>query len=282
MSEKQSAFKKWTDKNAQLWQVMKFFVFSMCSGATQGITFFVLGALVLIPLHSKALPPFDFWIFHYDSGMLYDLVAYFVSVMAGNMISFALNRKKTFKTASNITYSITATLIMILFIIIYSTILGPKLDVKLGELIPWFNTSAQTVAIRDFSGQTIMSFFTMCFVFLMDKFIILPETKEAKAQKKARKQAAEQNLEAKKTVKIVNEKLAKKYLISAIVLFVIGIILLIIGNVMYPGGGVLPTPAVIITLITGSVIFGIAEIIIFFFVAEKLGDEVEEKDEITT
>ena len=275
MADKQSAIKRWTDKNAQLWQVMKFFAFSMCSGATQGVTFFVLGALVLIPLHSKALPPIDFWVFHYDSGMLYDLVAYFVSVMAGNMISFALNRKKTFKSASNITYAITATLIMILFIIVYSTVLGPKLDVWLGELIPWFNTSATTVAIRDFAGQTIMSFFTMCFVFLMDKFVILPESKEAKAEKKARKAAAEANEALIATKKVVNEALAKKFLISALVLFVAGIILLVAGNVSYTGGDTAPTTAVIAALISGSVIFGIGEIVFFFFVAEKLGDEVE-------
>ena len=275
MAEKQSAFKRWTDKNAQLWQVLKFFVFSMCSGATQAVTFIVLGSLVLIPLHSNELPPIDFWVFHYKSGMLYDLVAYFVSVMAGNMISFALNRKKTFKSASNIVYSITATLVMILFIIVYSTVLGPLLDDKLGELIPWFNSTDSTIAVRNFVGSTILSFFTMCFVFLMDKFVILPETKEAKAEKKARKAAAEANEEVKKTVKVVNEPLARKFLIIAIVLFVIGIIGLIAGNVMYPGGGVAPSAVVITLLIAGSVIFGIGEIVIFFFVAERLGDEVE-------
>lgn len=274
--KKQSAFKRWTEKNAQLWQLIKFFVFSCCSGLTEGVTYIVMGSLLLIPLASKGIGDIHFLFFNYDNGMFYDMIAYLVSTTVGNMVSFVLNRKKTFKSANNVTFSVTATLIMIVFIIFYSTVLGPKLNVAIGELIPWFNTNDGTIAIRNFIGKTLMSFATFVFVFLMDKFVILRESKEQKAAAKARKAAIENGELVVETTTVVNKELAKKFLISAIVFLVVGAIGFAAGNIPYfTAHMTTPTTAIMATLIAGAVIFGVGEILMFAFVAEKLGEEKE-------
>lgn len=279
--QKVSAFKKWTQQHEQLWQMAKFFVFSMCSGATEGVTYIVFGSLLLIPLQSLAIGKVDFLFFHYDNGMFYDMIAYLVSTTVGNMVSFVLNRKKTFKSASNVTYSITATLIMIAFIIFYSTYFGPKLNVAIGELLPFFNESASMIAVRNFVGKTLMSFVTFVFVFLMDKFVILPESKEQKLANKARKEAIENGTLVVETKVVVNKPLAKKFLVAALVAMAVGAVGFVLGNLGFDKGTlntVAPTLAVKLELIIGALIFGIGEILLFAFVAEKLGDEVIVKE----
>lgn len=279
--KKAGAFKRWTEKYAQLWQFLKFFMFSTCSGIAQSATYILLGSLLLIPLASKGLGAIRWWIFNYDSGMLYDLVAYFVSATVGNMISFVLNRKKTFKSAKNVTYSITATLVMIVFIICVCTYFGPKLNVALGNLFPALNNSAALIGLRNFIGQCLMSMASFVFVFFMDKFVILPESKAERAAKKARKQAARQNLaDETETVKIVNEPLAKRFLISSLVFLVTGAIGLTAGNIIYYTQTMQVPNAAVITLLTaGSILLGTGEILLSAFAAEKLGDTVENKTE---
>ena len=277
-SGKSSAFKRWTEKNAQIWQFIKFFMFSICSGATEGITYMVMGSLLLIPLASVG---FKWWIFNYtsiDTGFFSDFIAYLVSASVGNLVSFVLNRKKTFKSANNVTFSITATLIMIAFIICYSAYFGPKLNTAIGALIPWFNTTASTIALRDFIGKNIMCFITFMFVFLMDKFVILRESKEEKEAKKLKKELAEQG-EVKNTIKVVNKVLAKKFITAAVVFLVVGAVGLAAGNILFYTGGKLATTLITVLLIAGAIIFGVGEILVFAFVAEKLGDEVETEPE---
>ena len=276
-AEKTGAFKRWTQRHAQIWQFIKFFLFSSCSGIAQSATYILLGSFLLIPLAAKSIGAIHWWIFHYDSGMLYDLVAYFASATVGNMISFVLNRKKTFKSAKNVTYSITATLIMIVFIICVCTYFGPKLNVALGDLFPALNGSEALIGVRNFIGQCLMSMLSFVFVFLMDKFVILPESKKAKAERKAKAANASQGAASiTKAGKIVNEPLAKGFQISALVVLITGAAGLAAGNILYYSKEARsPDTAVIILLIAGSILLGVGEILFSAFVAEKMGDEIE-------
>lgn len=267
-AENIGAFKRWTYRHARLWQFIKFFLFSSCSGIAQSATYILLSSFLLIPLASKSIGAIHWWIFNYEAGMLYDLVAYFVCATVGNMISFVLNRKKTFKSAKNVTYSITATLIMIVFIICVCTYFGPKLNVALGELFPALNGSEALIGVRNFIGQCIMSMLSFVFVFFMDKFVILPESKE-------KKQSATNDITpSEKPVKIVNEPLARGFLISSLVILIAGAAGLAAGNVIYDSQSVqTPTAAVILLLIAGSILLGVGEILFSAFIAERMGEQ---------
>ena len=280
-AEKTGAFKRWTQRHAQIWQFIKFFLFSSCSGIAQSATYILLGSFLLIPLAAKSIGAIHWWIFNYDSGMLYDLVAYFVSATVGNMISFVLNRKKTFKSAKNVTYSITATLIMIVFIICVCTYFGPKLNVALGGLFPALNGSEALIGVRNFIGQCLMSMLSFVFVFLMDKFVILPESKKAKTERKAKTdKTLESAVSVAKANKIINEPLAKRFRISALAILITGAAGLAAGNILYYSKEAqAPDTAVIILLIVGSILLGVGEILFSAFIAEKMGDEIETEND---
>lgn len=270
-TEKIGAFKRWAGRHARLWQFIKFFLFSSCSGIAQSATYILLSSFLLIPLASKSIGAIRWWIFNYEAGMLYDLVAYFVCATVGNMISFVLNRKKTFKSAKNVTYSITETLIMIAFIICVCTYFGPKLNVALGELFPALNGSEALIGVRNFIGQCIMSMLSFVFVFFMDKFVILPESKGKKAQTQA---ATDDIIFLDKPIKMVNEALAKGFLISSLVILISGAAGLAVGNIVYYSRSVeTPDTAVIVSLIIGSILLGVGEILFSAFIAEKMGEQ---------
>lgn len=263
--KKKSGFKKFTEKYAQLWQLIKFTLASMVAGISEYATYMILGMLVLTPLAAQG---FHWWIFNYDAGSssgLCDMIAYLVSTTVGNMVSFVINRKKTFKSATNVTFSVTATLIMIAFIICCSTYLGPVFTTM---VTGWFkNATLGNPTLKEFIcktiGKTLICMFTFFFVFIMDKLVILREPHKTKEQKALEKKAAEEE-SMLPTKKVVNNALAKKFLIFAVILAVVSVAAIIIGRMS----------TVTWLLISGSILVGIAYILIVAFAVEKIGDKV--------
>ena len=97
----------------------------------------------------------------------------------------------------------------------------------------------------------------------MNKFVILREEKKTKEQKEAEKKAAEERA-ALPSKKVVNQALAKKFLIAMIVLLVVAIDNIVIGLIA----------PVNFMLIRGTVLFGIGYIALIAFAVEAIGTKV--------
>lgn len=278
MSEvkKKSAFKVWTEKNAALWQIIKFTLVSMIAGASEMVLYNVFLWILKAPLESISV---NWFIFHYPAGpegtILADgtiarggacvLVAYLVSTIVGNFVSFVVNRKTTFKSVANVKFSIIATMVMIAFIIFYSTVLGGWANSWVGTWAIFQNTDGNFLLtfLKQNIGKFMTTMVTFVFVFLMNKFVILREEKKTKEQKEAEKKAAEERA-ARPAKKVVNKALAKKFLIGMIVLLVAAVAGIAIGL----------AASINAVLIIGSILFGVGYIFLIAFIIEAVGAKV--------
>ena len=275
MSEvkKQSAFKVWTEKHADLWQIIKFTLVSMIAGTSEMVLYNVFLWILRGPLMNISV---DWFIFHYPGGaegtVLADgtiarggacvLVAYLVSTIVGNFVSFVVNRKTTFKSVANVKFSIIATMIMIVFIIFYSTVLGGLANSWVGTWKIFENADGNF--LLTFLMQNIGKFMiTFVFVFLMNKFVILREEKKTKEQKEAEKREAEERA-ARPSKVVVNKALSNKFLVATIVLIVLAVAGIAVGLIAQINA----------LLIVGSVLFGIGYIALIAFIVEVVGTKV--------
>ena len=277
MSEvkKQSAFKVWTKKHADLWQIIKFTLVSMIAGTSEMILYNVFLWILKAPLESISV---NWFIFHYPAGpegTILDngtiarggacvLVAYLVSTIVGNFVSFVVNRKTTFKSVANVKFSIIATMVMIVFIIFYSTVLGGLANSWVGTWAIFQNTdNGFLIFLKQNIGKFLITMITFVFVFVMNKFVILREEKKTKEQKEAEKKAAEERA-AMPSKKVVNQALAKKFLIGMIVLLVCAVAGIAIGL----------AASINAILIIGSILFGVGYIFLIAFIIEAIGTKV--------
>ncbi len=265
-----SAFQKWTEKNAQLWQVIKFTLASCCSGLTEFVVMFLLCNIILVPLSGLE---FNFLFFKYDGSDVNSgvnaMIAYLVSTTVGNMISFVINRKKTFKSATNPTFSVVATLVMIVFIICVSTYVGPEFQGWISSLLNGMQNESLKNTLVTLISKSVICCITFVFVFLMDKFVILREPKKSAEEKEAEKKAQEEA--ESRNIKVVNNKLAAKFLTAAIILLVLGVAGLTAGSIIGLGAN---SALCIAMYALGSVCLGIGIISLVAFIVEKTGDKL--------
>ena len=278
MSEvkKKSGFKVWTEKHADLWQIIKFTLVSMIAGGSEMVLYNVFLWILRGPLMNISV---DWFIFHYPGGaegtVLADgtiarggacvLVAYLVSTIVGNFVSFVVNRKTTFKSVANVKFSIVATMVMIVFIIFYSTVLGGLANSWVGTWKIFENADGNFLLtfLMQNIGKFLITMITFVFVFLMNKFVILREEKKTKEQKEAEKREAEERA-ARPSKKVVNKALSNKFLIAMIILIVLAVAGIAIGLVA----------SINALLIIGSVLFGIGYIALIAFIVEAVGTKV--------
>jgi large-conductance mechanosensitive channel len=152
---------------------------------------------------------------------------------------------------------------MIALIICYSTYFGPKFT---EWVTSWFANSPQTTFTEFISktiGKVLISLITFCVVFILDKFVILREPHKTKEQKLAEKKAAEEEA-LKPTIKVVNHELAKKFLFAVIITASLSVLGIVFGLLC----------RINTILIAGSVLMGIAVILLVAFVVEEVGDKV--------
>ena len=264
MSEvkKQSAFKVWTQKHADLWQIIKFTLVSMIAGTSEMVLYNVFLWILRGPLMNISV---DWFIFHYPGGaegtVLADgtiarggacvLVAYLVSTIVGNFVSFVVNRKTT--------------LVMIVFIIFYSSVLGGLANSWVGTWKIFENADGNFLLtfLMQNIGKFLITIITFVFVFLMNKFVILREEKKTKEQKEAEKREAEERA-ARPSKVVVNKALSNKFLVATIVLIVLAVAGIAVGLIAQINA----------LLIVGSVLFGIGYIALIAFIVEVVGTKV--------
>ena len=295
MSEvkKQSAFKVWTQKHADLWQIIKFTLVSMIAGTSEMVLYNVFLWVLRGPLMNISV---DWFIFHYPGGaegtVLADgtiarggacvLVAYLVSTIVGNFVSFVVNRKTTFKSVANVKFSIIATMVMIVFIIFYSTVLGGLANSWVGTWKIFENADGNFLLtfLMQNIGKFMITMITFVFVFLMNKFVILflnilsilcflscgthnQDSQAISEIREAEKREAEERA-ARPSKKVINKALANKFLIATVVLIVLAVAGIAIGL----------SASINAVLIIGSVLFGVGYIALIAFIIEKVGTKV--------
>ncbi len=120
--KKDSAFKRWTEKHAEIWKFLKF---SMAGGGSSAVEFIVhmvllstcFKALTEVAVENKTLNMIGIE----SKGYLF---AYLISTTVGYLIAFILNRKVTFKADSNPTISMILYFIMVVFTILANGWIG--------------------------------------------------------------------------------------------------------------------------------------------------------------
>lgn len=107
-------------RHQEIWKFIKFTFASGFSTIVELIVFYILQGVVFRSLNTQ---PLDFWIFHFD-GVGY-MWSYLISTTIGYALAFILNRKVTFKADANPALSTFLYILMVIFTICVTTVLGP-------------------------------------------------------------------------------------------------------------------------------------------------------------
>ena len=89
-------FKKFKEKHETVIQFIKFSLISMLAGLTETISFLIMSYLLPARLPNQ----FDFFVFHYDTTGMF--VAFFVSAILAEIVSFTINRKRRLTANNNV------------------------------------------------------------------------------------------------------------------------------------------------------------------------------------
>lgn len=151
-------------------QFILFILLSNVAGLTEIVSFAILGKI----LPEKMPESFDFLVFHYtnEQGLSKGaFVAFFVSAILAEIVSFLLNRKATFNANNNVLVSAIEYFVMVFFVICLKTwivtVLTPVItgitDIQL--LIEWIPKLASMVV-------------AVLIIFPMNKFVIMRHTEK--------------------------------------------------------------------------------------------------------
>ncbi|MCM1364287.1 MAG: hypothetical protein NC122_10445 [Faecalibacterium sp.] len=164
---------KFTAKHQTLWQFIKFLIFSQFAGLVEIVSFAILSNV----LPEKLPNDFDVFVFHYtnDKGLcLGAFVAFFVSAVLAEIVSFLINRKATFNANNNVVKSAIEYAVLILVVICLKTwivtVLTPVVEgfTSMNLLIEWIPKLASMVI-------------AFAIIFPMNKFVIMKHTEKEEA-----------------------------------------------------------------------------------------------------
>ncbi len=163
------------DKHKTVWQFIKYTLFSLIAGVSETATFLLLNYI----LPAKGINSTVNWfIFSYpmQAGGLGALIAFLVSSVIGQTISFITNFNNTFATTNNIFISAIGFAVMAIFIIVViQTYIGGILKTALCKVIE-NNATAGVIAkiICQVSGFLL--------AFPINKFVIMRHKKPSETQ----------------------------------------------------------------------------------------------------
>ncbi|GEM_PF-99323 len=176
-----------------LWQFVKFIVVSLAAFVIQ----IFLPLIIKLPMSDELLHrAYDFWIFHNEapdeSGVIVAGLGVFIAANLANVIaqivSFFINRDKTFNSDANIAVTLPIYIVFTIALICFSAWLSPT-------LITFFETKwnfAENVAISVSGAVCGAIQFFLYFPF--DK-LLFPKKKEAVEEAEAAKEAVEEKAE---------------------------------------------------------------------------------------
>lgn len=154
-------------RHGNIWQIVKFTLISLIAFVAEFASMYALQYGLEDTLGNE---PFDWFIFHYDPGRegafgTAGFIAMLVSKCIAEIISFTVNRKKTFNANNNVVFSVVVYVITVIALILFTTWMAGALGDAIGPHIgaDWGNTISKLL------GALI----SWVVIFLMDKFVIM-------------------------------------------------------------------------------------------------------------
>ena len=176
--EMKEKFKSFTEKHAQLWEMIKF-VFTACSTTiVYYIIFWVVGAILKKPLEGVTVDSAILHFLGYDKNLAL-AISYLSASFLSYVASYIMNRKVTFKSNSNI---------------LMSTILFALMVVVTTAFTAWFGTFITTWAnakggfwasgfMRNLVFPTVAMLIPFVWTYPFQKFVIYRNKKEPEEAK---------------------------------------------------------------------------------------------------
>ncbi len=148
-------------------QMVLFFLFSLICGATQFIITLVLPLLLnLIP---SLKPSFSWFLFIYPTTG--EFIGFLVGSIVGQVLTFVLNRKKTFNVPDYVALRAVLYAIMAILIILMQTYLGGVVTSACQNAAP--NASELLKSVFNITGQAVAGIAALIINFLGNKFFIM-------------------------------------------------------------------------------------------------------------
>lgn len=160
-------------------QMVLFLLFSVCCGLTQFITQFILK--YVIGAFNKS--EFSWFIFVYNQEKgLAEFIGFICGAVIGQVMTFVLNRKKTFKATNNVVISGTMYAIIAVGIIILQTYLGGVVTSACKNAALANGTSIEGIYgfLFTFTGMIVGSIAALVLSFLGNKFLIMRDWSKKK------------------------------------------------------------------------------------------------------
>lgn len=174
-------------------QMVLFFLFSLICGASQFVTNMVFKyALEAVPELGTDYP-FHWFVFNHPSTG--DFIGFLLGAIIGQVMTFVLNRKKTFKATNNVVIAAIAYAITAILIIILQTYLGGVVSTACTDAYKAANAGADPTGFISFlitiTGMLVGGITALVLCFLANKFFIMRNWNTKKSKKTKEGEAVE-------------------------------------------------------------------------------------------
>ena len=174
-------------------QMVLFFLFSLICGASQFVTNMVFKyALEAVPELGTDYP-FHWFVFNHPSTG--DFIGFLLGAIIGQVMTFVLNRKKTFKATNNVVIAAIAYAITAILIIILQTYLGGVVSTACTDAYKAANAGADPTGFISFlitiTGMLAGGLTALVLCFLANKFFIMRNWNTKKSKKAKEGEAVE-------------------------------------------------------------------------------------------
>ena len=174
-------------------QMVLFFLFSLICGASQFVTNMVFKyALEAVPELGTDYP-FHWFVFNHPSTG--DFIGFLLGAIIGQVMTFVLNRKKTFKATNNVVIAAIAYAITAILIIILQTYLGGVVSTACTDAYKAANAGADPTGFISFlitiTGMLAGGITALILCFLANKFFIMRNWNTKKSKKAKEGEAVE-------------------------------------------------------------------------------------------
>jgi len=179
---------KWLDKiitylkeHEDIRQMVFFTLFSFICGGTQGLI------TLFLPMILRAINPaemstsFSWFIFDYTNKGLGEFIGFLVGSFIGQILTFVLNRKKTFNISDHIPFRAICYTIMAILIILMQTALGGAVTTACGDAVTGTDLASNDLlsAVFNLTGQAVAGIAALIVNFLGNKFFVMRKFKSS-------------------------------------------------------------------------------------------------------
>lgn len=157
-------------------QAVMFFLFSCICGGTQAIITLVL-PMILRAADSSMSDPIVWFIFDYSEKGVGEFIGFLVGSVIGQILTFVLNRKKTFNVSDHIPFRAIAYAVMAVLIILMQTALGGVVTTACGKA---YSGEVDLAWLFNLTGQAVAGISALIVNFLGNKFFVMRKFKSSK------------------------------------------------------------------------------------------------------